>query len=151
MLKNVERGEFMEIVITFIMNPNIYISIGIVLAGIISYMIAKHMMNRLIVRNKDNPNINRRKRTYMRLFNSIFKYVILVIVCVSVLQVNGVNVTSIIAGLGVASVIAGLALQDALKDIIMGFNIIIDDYFSVGDVLQIGDVVGKAFKDGLEL
>ena len=66
------------------------------------------------------------------------------------IQVNGVNVTSIIAGLGVASVIAGLALQDALKDIIMGFNIIIDNYFSVGDVLEIGDVVGKVTELGLK-
>ncbi len=134
----------------FIVNKNLCISVGIVLAGVLAYMIVKHMMNRIATKNKDRINANRRKRTYVKLFNSIFKYVILIIVCIAVLQVNGVNVTSIIAGLGVASVIAGLALQDALKDIIMGFNIIIDDYFSVGDVLEIGDVVGKVTELGLK-
>ncbi len=140
----------MKQIIEFITNKNIYISIAIIVVGIITYMITKHIMKRMIEKNKNNPSLNKRKRTYIRLINSILKYVILIIVCVAVLQVNGVNVTSIVAGLGLVSVIAGLALQDALKDIIMGFNIIVDDYFSVGDVLQIGQVQGKIIELGLK-
>lgn len=41
-------------------------------------------------------------------------------------------------------------MQDALKDIIMGFNIIIDGYFSVGDVLKINDIEGKVVEIGLK-
>lgn len=134
----------------FLVNKNLCISLIIILAGVLAYMISKHAMNRIIARNKNNPNITRRRRTYIKLFNSIFKYVILIIVCVSVMQINGINVTSIVAGLGIVSIIAGLALQDALKDIIMGFNIIFDNYFSVGDVLEIGDVVGKVTELGLK-
>lgn len=140
----------MKEIIKFITNKNIYISIAIIVIGIITYMILKRIMKKMIEKNKNNPNLNNRKRTYIRLINSILKYVILIIVCVAVLQVNGVNVTSIVAGLGLVSVIAGLALQDALKDIIMGFNIIVDDYFSVGDVLQIGAVQGKVIELGLK-
>ena len=66
------------------------------------------------------------------------------------LQINGINVGSIVASLGLLSVIVGIALQDALKDIIMGVNIVIDDYFSVGDVLKIGDVEGKVIEIGLK-
>ena len=47
------------------------------------------------------------------------KYVLLIIVSVIILQINGVNVSSIIASLGVITVIVGFALQDALKDIII--------------------------------
>lgn len=75
---------------------------------------------------------------------------LLIIVSVIILQINGVNVSSIIASLGVITVIVGFALQDALKDIIMGINIVIDDYFSVGDVLKIGDVEGKVIEIGLK-
>ena len=62
----------------------------------------------------------------------------------------GFNVTSFIAGLGVVSVIVGLAVQDALKDIIMGFNIIVDNYYSVGDIIKIGDVEGKVVELGVK-
>ena len=48
------------------------------------------------------------------------------------------------------SAIVGLSLQDALKDIIMGFNIIIDSYFSVGDVIKIDDVEGKVIELGVK-
>ena len=48
------------------------------------------------------------------------------------------------------SAIVGLSLQDALKDIIMGFNIIIDSYFSVGDVIKIDDVEGKVVELGVK-
>lgn len=140
----------MKQIIEFIMNKNIYISVAIIASGIIIYTILKHMMKRMLEKNKNNPNMDNKKRTYIKLLNNILKYVILVIVCMAVLQVNGVNVTSILASLGVVSVIAGLALQDALKDIIMGFNIIIDDYFSVGDIIQLGNVQGKVVQLGLK-
>ena len=41
-------------------------------------------------------------------------------------------------------------MQDALKDIIMGFNIIVDNYFSVGDVIKIDDVEGKVIGLGIK-
>ncbi len=141
----------MKGIIEVIMNKNIYISVAIIVVGIIIYMISKRMMKRMLGKNKNNTNLDKRKRTYIKLINNILKYVILVIVCMAVLQVNGVNVSSIVAGLGVVSVIAGLALQDAFKDIIMGFNIIVDNYFSVGDILKIGDMQGKVIELGLKV
>lgn len=140
----------MKEIINFIMNRKICISVAIIVSGIIIYNILKRMMKRMLEKNKNNPNMDNKKRTYIKLLNNILKYVILIIVCMAVLQVNGVNVTSILASLGVVSVIAGLALQDALKDIIMGFNIIVDDYFSVGDVIQIGTVQGRVIQLGIK-
>ena len=59
---------------------------------------------------------------------------------------NGVNVSSIVASLGLITVIVGFALQDALKDIIMGINIVVNDYFSIGDVLKIDNIEGKVIE-----
>ena len=67
-----------------------------------------------------------------------------------ILQINGVNVSSIIAGVGVVSVIIGLALQDALKDIIMGVNVLVDDYFSLGDIVKLDDIEGKVVEIGIK-
>lgn len=59
-----------------------------------------------------------------------------------ILSVLGVNVTSVLAGLGIAGVIIGLALQDTLKDVIMGLHIVMDHYYSVGDVVEYHGIEG---------
>ena len=65
-----------------------------------------------------------------------------VIIC----QINGVNLVSLVAGLGIAGAVVGLAFQDYLKDIIMGFHILSDRFFAIGDCVEIngkeGVVVG---------
>ena len=75
------------------------------------------------------------------IFDTIRVGVILV-AAVMLLQINGVNVTSLIAGLGVMSVVAGLALQDTLKDIIMGVHILLDHFYEVGDCVKINSYEG---------
>ena len=55
-----------------------------------------------------------------------------------------------LAGVGIISVIIGFAVQDVLKDIIKGFNIIADKYFQVGDVVKYGEIEGKVLAIGLK-
>ena len=62
--------------------------------------------------------------------------VVLVIALLSIFQVNGINVTSLVASLGIVSAIVGLSLQDYLKDLIMGAHIFMDKFFTVGDVVR---------------
>ena len=135
--------KFTNGVIQFFTSRKLIISVVIIVVALILYGIIKRMINKASERKVKDETINKKRKTYLRLFNSALKYVVILIVVVLILQVYGINVTSIIAGLGVVSVIAGLALQDALKDVIMGFNIIVDEYFSVGDILKIGNVEGK--------
>lgn len=132
------------------LNKEVCISIAIVVSAIIIYLIIKKIIVRLIDKQEKNANVSRKRRTYAKLFSNILKYLMMILTMLAILQVNGVNVTSLIAGLGLASAIIGLALQDALKDIVMGINIIVDDYFSVGDVIKINDVEGKITEVGLK-
>ena len=134
----------------FLFSKNFYITVIIIIASFFVYQITKNIINKFISKIKNDTRIDNRKRTYLRLFNSILKYIVIIAIVVIILQVNNINVSSIVAGIGLVSVIAGLALQDALKDIIMGFNIIIDGYFSVGDVLRINDVEGKVIEIGFK-
>ena len=55
-----------------------------------------------------------------------------------------------LAGVGIISVIIGFAVQDALKDIIKGFDIISDSYYQVGDVIKYGDIEGKVISIGIK-
>ena len=61
-----------------------------------------------------------------------------VIIC----QINGINLMSLVAGLGIVGAVVGLAFQDYLKDIIMGFHLLSDRFFSVGDCVEINGQEG---------
>ena len=68
--------------------------------------------------------------------------VLIVVGIILVLYVNGVNVLAGLAGIGIATTIIGLALQDYLKDTIMGIRIFSDGYFGTGDVIRINGITG---------
>lgn len=125
----------------------------IVLTIVISVILLKikdRIFNKTIKKINRHTKDYKRKLTYLKLTSNIINYAVILIALLFILQLVGFNVTSFIAGLGVVSVIAGLALQDALKDIIMGFNIIVDNYFSVGDIIKIGEVEGKVVELGFK-
>ena len=86
---------------------------------------------------------DKRKRTYIRMVRSIICTVLVVVVILIVLQFFGINVASILASVGIASIIIGFALQDALKDIIRGIEIITSNYYEIGDVIKFGDNLGQ--------
>lgn len=83
------------------------------------------------------------RATLVRISFGLFQLLVAVGAVILVLQVNGKNVNSILAGLGLISAIVGLALQDVLKDYLMGIHIIKDHYFMVGDVVKYGDIEGE--------
>ena len=120
---------------------------------VVSFIIYRIIM-RFFTKSEKNSNISKRlnnkSRTYLRLTHSIIRYVFIIITILIVLQINGINVSSLLAGVGILSVIIGLAVQDALKDIIRGFSILSDEYFSVGDVITYKGSTGKVIALGLK-
>ena len=72
----------------------------------------------------------------------IIRFVFYFVLIIFLLQINGINVSSLITGLGVVSIVVGFALQDFLKDIIMGVHILTDKFFEVGDVVRYNDIEG---------
>ena len=97
-----------------------------------------------------NKRLNNKSRTYLKLINSIIRYIFIILTILILLQTNGVDVSSMIAGVGIVSIILGLAIQDALKDIIRGFSILSENYFSVGDVVSYNNITGKVLELGLK-
>lgn len=139
--------ETIEIVKNFF-NSNLVHSIIVIIVSFFIYKVVKHffMKGNAAVAEK----LNNKSKTYLRLITSIIRYVFIIITILIVLQINGINVSSMLAGVGILSAIVGLALQDALKDIIRGFSILSDEYFSVGDVVSYDGIVGKTLAIGLK-
>lgn len=141
-----------ESVFEFLKDKKLIIAAIIILLTVVIYKILKKIINRAIQRidNSHGKNSKRRK-TYLKLFNNSIKYIFIIIDAILILQTYGIDVSSIVAGLGVVSIVIGLALQDALKDIIAGCNIMLDGYFSIGDVIKIDDVEGKIIEIKLKV
>ena len=136
-------------VVDFITNPKFFVPVIAIVVAWILIIISKRILGRGI--NKDSKSLEaKKKNTIIILGQNIIKYVIVIIAFLVILSSWGVDVTAMIAGLGIAGAIAGLAFQDALKDIIMGCNIILDNYFVIGDLVTYHDFTGEVIEFGLK-
>ena len=150
MLYNILMDTFKEIHQLITKNP-IFNSLVIVIICLFFYMIASRVLKKIESRSGASKAI-RRGRTYANLAGSILRYVFLILTFILILQANGVNVDSLLAGIGIVGVLIGLAAQDFMKDIIRGVTIISDDYFAVGDLVRYGtgdDDEGRVISIGI--
>ena len=126
---------------------NIWIDrlIWIVLIIIVSILVYKIITN-VIIKNIENKKFkifnSKKSKTYIKLIRSICRYIFITVTLLLILQILGINVSSIVAGVGIFGVVFGLAIQDFLKDIIRGSSILSDDYFAVGDVVKYKNIEG---------
>ena len=114
-------------------------SLIIIGCAIVAWMVIKRAFNQIInyTENRDGKR-NGSVRTAKRLV----KYGIIVVVVLALFQVNGINVTSLIASLGITGAVIGFAAQEYLKDFFMGVHISSDTFFKVGDVIKFRDHIG---------
>ncbi|WP_321971882.1 mechanosensitive ion channel family protein [Paratractidigestivibacter sp.] len=116
-----------------------WISLSIILiGGFIWFRLDRHFKKCLIAHANTAT-----RQTSLNLALMVAKGAVAAFAVIFVLQVNGVDVPGMIAGLGVAGIIVGFALQDLLKDLIMGTAIVWDNTFALGDVIRVGNFEGK--------
>ena len=98
----------------------IWALIVVLFSGLIYFVISRFLSKK----EKRNPKLlsQKKNKTFIRMIKSIIGYVLVIITVLMVLQIYGVDVSSMLAGVGIVSIIVGLALQDALKDIFRGFE-----------------------------
>ena len=125
----------------------IYTILTILISTIIYIIITKVFIKRL--ESKKNIN-NKHTKTFIKLLKNIIRYIIIIITILLLLEIYGYNVSRIFASVGIISIIIGFAIQDALKDIIKGIDIMTDNYYRVGDVIKFKDITGKVLSIGLK-
>ena len=131
-----------------LLNTQFIKSIAIILIGIIGYKIIIYFMNKS--KSKTKIFLSNKGKTYFKLIKSILRYIFIVAVVILLLQENGIDISSVLAGVGILGVIFGLAIQDWLKDIIRGISILSDNYFEVGDIVNYRGIEGKVLVLGLK-
>ena len=141
--------ENFEEIFNNIISNNFVKSAIVIFVGLVIY----NIISKLLLKSENKGKSKRtghKEKTYIRLIRNFMKYAFFIIILFVVLQINGIDVSSMIAGFGILSIIIGFIIQDAFKDIIRGFDIISDNYFVVGDVVKYNEIEGRVIMVGLK-
>ena len=127
----------------------IFWSLIVIIVNTLFYSIVSHLISR---REKKNSRVfsNKKNRTYLKMLKSIIRYALVITSVLAIMRIFGIDISSMLAGVGIVGVVIGFAVQDALKDIIKGFDIISDNYYAVGDIIKFNGQTGKVLSVGLK-
>lgn len=141
----------MEIIKNILENTWVQRGIWALIVVLFSFLIYHFISKFLNKKEKQGTKIlsSKKNKTFIHMLKSAIRAVLAIVTILMVLQIYGVNVSSMLAGVGIVSIIIGLALQDALKDIFRGFDIISDDYYEIGDIVKFGDNTGQVLSINL--
>ena len=131
-----------------IFNGSLINSIITIVFSIILYKVVIYFLD--LSESRAKLFTSKKSKTYIKLLKGAIRSIFLIVTALIILQINGVNVNSILAGVGVAGIIVGFAIQDWLKDIIRGSSIVSDEYFQIGDIVKYEDIEGKVITIGLK-
>ncbi len=81
-------------------------------------------------------------RTVAAFVSNLAKYAVIVVSFVLILQVVGIQATSLVAVLGAASLAVGLALQGTLSNMAAGVMLLLFRPFRIGDNIEVGGRAG---------
>ncbi len=127
--------------------------IVIYIAGRIALRVASGIIHRMMIERERSPLTLdvRRTKTIGKLVHNVLTYTINFIVLLLILSQLDFKLGPLLAGAGVVGLAIGFGAQSLVKDVITGFFIIFEDHFSVGDVVQIGQVKGTVDEIGLRV
>jgi small conductance mechanosensitive channel len=97
---------------------------------------------RLLVDETAAARAKARAQTLASVLTSSLAAAIWVVVALLVVGELGINLAPLIAGAGIAGVALGFGAQSIVRDFLSGMFMIVEDQFGVGDVVDVGDVVG---------
>ena len=134
-----------------IINENKYIKeLVIIVVALIIYFVVGKIIDNATNKFIKNKRVDNKTKTFIKVLVNIAKYVFLLFVILTILQLNGINISALLTGVGVLGVVGGVALQDILKDLVMGTNIMVENFFHVGDIVKYNNYVGKVISFGLK-
>ena len=136
----------MERILAYFGSYKFIFSLCTVAAALVCWLLLRHLIHRFTEKITSTGALSGRRQTYLALTLNFARGLLALLALILVLQIHGVNVSSLVAGLGIIGAIVGLALQDMLKDVIMGMNILTGEYFRRGRCGEIrrGDRRGGA-------
>ncbi|BBY81240.1 mechanosensitive ion channel protein MscS [Mycolicibacterium pulveris] len=92
-----------------------------------------------------------RAKTIGSVLKSIVSIVLLTWVILAILSVLGVNIAPFIASAGVVGLAIGFGAQNLVRDFVSGMFMLLEDQYGVGDIVDVGEVIGEVESVGLRI
>ncbi len=114
------------------------------LARWISRLVGRKVVAAIVRRRGSLQGADRdaRAETLGRVFQNATGTAILVLGTLAILDQVGVNVTVLLGGAAVIGAAVAFGSQNLIRDFVAGFMILVENQYSVGSVVKIGDVSG---------
>ena len=131
-------------------------ALKIILIFIIIKILTK-IIGRIINKTLKNKRIShiyssdRRANTLGQILEKVVKYTLFFILVIIALEEFNINNSSILATAGIGGIAIGFGAQSLVKDIITGFFILMEDQYSVGDLVRIDTFEGVVEELGLRV
>ena len=138
---------FNEQTMTWLREHGLVIFITLVVAVIAYYLVG--ILTRAISRriqsldDVEDSELDRRTKTIFRVIHSTGVVIIISTAIMMILTELGVAVTPVLASVGFVGLAFGLGAQTLVKDMIAGLFILIENQYTVGDVVEIGGITGN--------
>jgi len=124
--------------------------IGIFFASNVLSKVCNIILEDLVLKSENLTELQRQRRlTIIPLFKSILKYLIYFTAGISMLNLIGFDPTPILAGAGILGLAVGFGAQNLINDIVCGFFILFENYYLVGDFIEVSEASG--FVEAIDL
>lgn len=131
-----EGGGFMRLIYT-----GIAIVAGIIISLIVSFIFRANV--------RANHPFRKRQITINKLIRGLAKAILGVVLIFIIFGIWGVDLGPIIAGAGVIGLAISLGAQNAIRDLVVGISMILDNVLDVGDMVEIRDFKGTVEEVGI--
>ena len=122
---------------------HLLISAIVLVIGLVIIKLGKKIIAGLTRRRSKNSKVNsQRSETFRSIITSIFSYIMFFILVTIILNIFGVDVTSLLAAAGVVGIALAFGAQTLVKDLLAGLFIWGEGTIAVGDLVSINDLDG---------
>lgn len=121
--------------------PKIVQIIGVYFISNVLIEVAYFLLDEFYLKTANVNDSQQQKRlTLIPLMRSFAKYFIYFTAGVTILKLIGIDPAPILAGAGIVGIAVGLGAQNLINDVICGFLILFENYYLVGDYVEVGKV-----------
>ncbi|BAZ31476.1 MscS mechanosensitive ion channel [Cylindrospermum sp. NIES-4074] len=121
--------------------PKIVQIIGVYFISNVLIEVAYFILDEFYLKTANINDSQQQKRlTLIPLMRSFAKYFIYFTAGVTILKLIGIDPAPILAGAGIVGIAVGLGAQNLINDVVCGFLILFENYYLVGDYVEVGKV-----------
>lgn len=119
------------------------------IAGVIMPILVRRYVTAKSKKRRSEAYMTQRAQSLGTVLTQALGIFILLIAFFMILSEVGLDITPLLASAGVAGIAIGFAAQNAIRDLIGGFLILLEDHYNVGDVVTVADITGEVVELGL--